>query len=191
MIDDCRFFMKERFKELFRWQTDELILIGTFAALIKIVTLIISLLGGGMNPVTMVLKNALCTSMLVVLFHKVPRTGVLTLYVVQQAIIMMVLMGKGMMFLPFSVLTAILADALGLFAGGYGKTRGILIGIAFYDFFSRVFAMGFGWFFMRENPALFYMALGVVSIGYMGCLIGLGTGVKFVKEFRHAGIIRH
>ena len=183
--------MNERLKNLFRWQTDELILVGTFAALIKIVSLIVSLLGGGMNPITMILKNVLCTSMLVVLFHKVPRTGVLTLYVIQQAIIMMVLMGRGMTIVPGYILAAVLADAVGFLVGGYKNTLSILLGIAFYDFASRVIAMGLAWFFMRENPALYYVALVVVTLGYTGCLIGLFTGVKFVKEFRHAGIIRN
>jgi len=181
---------KPDFKSLFRWNTEELVLIGTFAALIKMVTLTVSLLGGGMNPVTLLLKNIVATSMLVVLFHKVPRNGVLVLYVLQQAIIMMMLVGSGMIILPGYLIAAIVAETIAFFIGGYRSTFAILLCIGFYDLASRSVSMGMSWLFMRENMALFFVALGIVGFGYIGCLIGLGTGVKFVKEFRHAGFIR-
>jgi energy-coupling factor transport system substrate-specific component len=177
-------------KSIFRWNTEELVLIGTFAALIKILTLMISLLGGGMNPLSLLLKNVVATSMLVVLLHKVPRTGVLILYVLQQAIIMMMLMGSGIIILPGYLVAAFIAEALALLCGGYHKTGAILVAVACYDLASRCVSMGLGWLFMRENVSLFLMALAVVGFGYIGCLIGLGSGVKFVKEFRNAGFIR-
>ena len=35
------------------------------------------------------------------------------------------------------------------------------------------------------------MAAATVALGYLGCLlVGLPFGAKFVKELRHAGIIR-
>ena len=35
------------------------------------------------------------------------------------------------------------------------------------------------------------MAAATVTLGYLGCLlVGLPFGAKFVKELRHAGIIR-
>ena len=37
---------------------------------------------------------------------------------------------------------------------------------------------------------MFIMGAIVVALGYAGCLVGLGTGILFVKELRHAGIIR-
>ncbi len=181
---------KPDFKSLLRWNTEELVLIGTFAALIKMVTLTVSLLGGGMNPATLLLKNIVATSMLVVLLHKVPRTGVLVLYVLQQAIIMMMLMGSGMIILPGYLIAAIIAETIAFFVGGYRNTFSILLCIGFYDLGSRIVSMGMSWLFMRENISLFFVALGIVGIGYIGCLVGLGTGIKFVKEFRHAGFIR-
>lgn len=182
--------LKTKLKSLFVWSTEELVLIGTFAALIKIVTLTVSLVGGGMNPATLLLKNIVATAMLVVLLHKVPRPGVLVLYVLQQAIIMMMLMGSGIIILPGYLIAAIIAEVLAFFAGGYRSTTAILLCIGFYDLASRSISMGMSWLFMRENMALFFVALGIVGVGYVGCLIGLGTGIKFVKEFRHAGFIR-
>lgn len=62
------------------WQSRELITIGTFAALIEISTLLIAIAGGGMNPVTMVIKNIVATSLLIVLLYKVRKFGALTLF---------------------------------------------------------------------------------------------------------------
>ena len=55
------------------WQVRELIVIGIFAALIKVSTLLIAIAGGSMNPVTLVLKNIVATSLLVVLLYKVRK----------------------------------------------------------------------------------------------------------------------
>ncbi len=180
----------DRLRSLFRWNTEELVLIGTFAALVKMLTLTVSLLGGGMNPLTLLLKNIIATALLVVLIHKIPRSGVLVLYVLQQAIIMMMLMGSGLIILPGYLIAATAAEIVAGFCGGYHRTIGILLAVAVYDIGSRSVSMGLSWLFMRENPNLFFIALAAVAFGYIGCLIGLGTGVKFVKEFRNAGFIR-
>ncbi len=174
-----------------QWKTEELVLIGTFAALIKLLTLTVSLIGGGMNPLTLVLKNVIATSMLVVLIHKVPRSGVLILYVVQQAVVTMMLMGSGMIILPGYLIAAAIAEGMAFLAGGYRNTGAILLSVGFFDLTSRIVAMGMSWLFMRENLTIFFTSLIIVGISYLGCLIGLGTGVKFVKEFRHAGFIRN
>lgn len=174
-----------------QWKTEELVLIGTFAALIKILTLTVALIGGGMNPLTLVLKNIIATSMLVVLVHKVPRSGVLFLYVIQQTAITMMLMGSGMIILPGYLLASAFAEGLAFLASGYRNTGAILLSIGFFDLTSRLVAMGMSWLFMRENIAIFFTSLIIVGVSYMGCLIGLGTGIKFVKEFRHAGFIRN
>lgn len=178
-------------KSIFRWDTEELVLIGTFAALIKIITLTVSLLGGGMNPLTLLLKNVVATSMLVVLLHKVPRAGVLILYVLQQAIIMVMMMGSGMIILPGYLVAALIAESLALLGGGNQKTAAIILAVGCYDLTSRSVSMGMSWLFMRENIGLFLAATAIIAFGYIGCIIGLGTGVKFVKEFRNAGFIRH
>ena len=49
------------------WKSQELVMIGVFAAAIKLSSLLIALAGGGMNPVTLILKNLVFTTLLIVL----------------------------------------------------------------------------------------------------------------------------
>ena len=44
---------------------------------------------------------------------------------------------------------------------------------------------------MRESPALLYVIVPIVVIGYVGSLCGLFSGVRAVRELRHAGIVRN
>ncbi|MDY5993637.1 MAG: hypothetical protein SPJ14_00165, partial [Succinivibrio sp.] len=58
----------------------ELVVIGVFAASVKVVTMLIALAGGGLNPVSLILKNLVFTTLMVVLLYKVRKTGALTLF---------------------------------------------------------------------------------------------------------------
>ena len=62
-----------------RWTAQELVVLGVFAAAAKISSLLIALAGGGMNPVMLILKNLVFTTLLVVLLTKVPKSGTLLL----------------------------------------------------------------------------------------------------------------
>ena len=64
-------------------------------------------------------------------------------------------------------------------------------GVAVYDLTSKVFSLGVSWLFMRESPALLYVIVPIVVIGYVGSLCGLFSGVRAVRELRHAGIVRN
>ena len=75
------------------WAPSELILIGTFTGLIKISTMLIALAGGGMNPVTLVLKNTVATSLLIILVYKIKKFGVLTLFSLINCLVSLLLMG--------------------------------------------------------------------------------------------------
>lgn len=66
-----------------------------------------------------------------------------------------------------------------------------MLGVAVYDLSSKVFSLGISWLFMRENPAMLMVIIPFVAIGYIGSVGGLFTGVRAVKELRHAGIIRN
>ena len=55
------------------WKSQELVMIGVFAAAIKLSSLLIALAGGGMNPVTLMLKNLVFTTLLIVLLAKVKK----------------------------------------------------------------------------------------------------------------------
>ena len=65
-----------------------------------------------------------------------------------------------------------------------------LLGAAVFDFVSKALSLCVSWLFMRENPALMLMVVPFVVIGYFGSLGGLFSGVRAVRELRHAGIIR-
>ncbi len=172
------------------WQSRELIVIGIFAALIKISTLLIAIAGGGMNPITMVLKNVVATSLLIVLLYKVRKFGVLTLFVLVSSVVSLLLMGGNMMTLPGMIIAGLICDCLIVTIGGYRKAWALILGVGLFDFLSRAISLGYSYLTFREEPKLFIIGLIVVAIGYFGCLLGLGSGVFFVKELKHAGIIR-
>ena len=158
--------------------------------MIKISTLLIAVAGGGMNPVTMVLKNVVATSLLIVLLYKVRKFGVLTLFVLVNSVVSLLLMGGNMMTVPGMLIAGTLCDCLIVAAGGYRKAWALIIGVGLFDFLSRTTSLGYAYLTFREEPRLFLVGVAVVMIGYLGCLLGLGSGVFFVKELRHAGIIR-
>ena len=59
------------------WKSQDLVMIGVFAAAIKLTSLLIALAGGGMNPISLILKNLVFTSLLIVLLLKVRKLGTL------------------------------------------------------------------------------------------------------------------
>lgn len=172
------------------WHSGELITIGTFAALIKISTMVIAIAGGGMNPISMVLKNTAATSLLIILVYKVRKFGVLTMFSLISGLVSLLLMGGNAMLLLGSIGAGLICDGLVFLVSGYRKTWAMVLGVGLYDILSRVISLGYSWLFFQEQLGLFVMGAVVVGIGYTGCLIGLATGVLFARELRHAGIIR-
>ena len=65
-----------------RWEPRELVLIGVFAAAAKLSSLLIALAGGGMNPISLLGKNLVYTTLMIVLLTKVPKLWTLTLFTV-------------------------------------------------------------------------------------------------------------
>ena len=172
------------------WRSEELIVIGTFAGLIKVSTMLIALAGGGMNPLTLVLKNIVATSLLIVLVYKVRKFGVLTLYSVIISLVSLILMGTNAMTFAGALVAGVICDGLIFLTGGYKRTFSLVLGVAFFDFLSRFIALGYSYFLYQEEIKLFVMGTVFAALGYVGCLIGLGTGFFFAKELKHAGIIR-
>jgi energy-coupling factor transport system substrate-specific component len=172
------------------WTPGELIVIGTFAGLIKASTILIALAGGGMNPVTLVLKNTVATSLLIILVYKVNKLGVLTLFSVISSIVALLLMGGNPMSIAGAIVAGIVCDAAMSLTGMRHNTFVLLTGVALYDLLSRGVALGYSFFIYQENIKLFIMGAIVVAFGYLGCLMGLWSGIVFVKELKHAGIIR-
>ena len=172
------------------WRSEELIVIGTFAGLIKISTMLIALAGGGMNPISLILKNIVATTLLIVLVYKVKKFGVLTLYSVITSLVSLMLMGTNAMTFAGSLAAGAVCDGFIFLTGGHKRTFSLVLGVAFFDFFSRFVSLGYSYFLYREEFKLFVMGAVFAALGYVGCLIGLGTGVLFAKELKHAGIIR-
>jgi energy-coupling factor transport system substrate-specific component len=178
------------------WAPSELILIGTFTGLIKISTMLIALAGGGMNPVTLVLKNTVATSLLIILVYKIRKFGVLTLFSVISTLVSLLLMGGNHMSggnpitIAGVILSGLLCDMFIAPWQGVQNPIRLILGIGLFDFLTRAVSLVYSYFLYQEQIGMFMMGVIVVSLGYLGCLMGLGTGIIFVKELRHAGIIR-
>ena len=178
-------------KRDFYWRTEDLVVVGLFAALSKAVSLAIALVGGGMNPFTLFLKNGVATALLVVLVARVGRFGVLTLQVLVTGMVSLLMFGgMATLFIP-NLIAAFLCDCVIALLGGYRSIIAVLLGVAAFDFLGRAMSLGYSFLMSRENMGLVMMAAATVTLGYLGCLlVGLPFGAKFVKELRHAGIIR-
>lgn len=172
------------------WAPSELILIGTFTGLIKISTMLIALAGGGMNPVTLVLKNTVATSLLIILVYKIRKFGVLTLFSVISTLVSLLLMGGNPMSIAGVIVAGFVCDLFIAPCNGFSSPVRLILGIALFDFISRAVSLGYSYFLYQEQMGMFMMGVIVVGLGYLGCLMGLGTGIIFVRELRHAGIIR-
>jgi energy-coupling factor transport system substrate-specific component len=172
------------------WENIDLITIGTFAALIKVSTYLISICGGGMNPLTFILKNIMATALLVVLCYKVRKFGVLSLYILVTCIFGLLIAGGKLTYLPIMMLFAVISDALIVLCGGYKNTFALLCGIAFFDLTFRAGSLFYSYLHVREDPALIIIPAIMVTIGYFGCILGLPGGFLLLKELRHAGIVR-
>ncbi len=172
------------------WQLQDLVTIGVFAAVTKVSSLLVALVGGGMNPLTMILKNLIFTTLVLVLLYKMGKFGTLILFVLVNTIISMLLMGGNVFLLPSMLLAGLIAEGVIVLLGGYTKSLVLVLGVGLYDLLYKSSALGLSWLYMREQQELMVMATAAVIIGYIGSLIGLFTGILFVKELRHACIIR-
>lgn len=172
------------------FEVRELITLGIFSAVIKGSTILVALMGGGMNPVTLFLKNLIFTTLMIVMLHKVRKTGTILLFILVNAIVSALVMGGGITLIPGMLAAGALSEASVRIFGGYRKTAGLIAGVAVYDISFKLLSLGMSWVFSREQPQMLYMASVMVAIGYTGSLAGLFTGTGFVKELRHASIIR-
>ncbi len=173
-----------------RWEARELVMLGVFAAAAKLSSLLIALAGGGMNPVSLVAKNLVFTTLLIVLFTKVPKAGTLLLFTVVSMLISVLLLGGSLSLLPAALFGALLGEAAVWASGGYRRAWAPWVAAGVYDFASKGLSLGASYLFMRESPALMTMVVPIVAIGYAGSLLGLWAGWKTVGELKHAGFVR-
>ena len=172
------------------WSAHELVVIGVFSAAAKISTLLVALAGGGMNPVSLLLKNLVFTTLLIVMLYKVRKPGTLLLFVLINMLVSALLLGASITLLPAMLAAALVAETAAVLTGGYARPWGPLVAVAVFDLLFRICSLGVSWLYMRENPAMLVAAVPIVILGYAGALIGLFTGVRAVRELRHAGIVR-
>lgn len=172
------------------WQPRELVLVGVFAAAAKLSSLLIALAGGGMNPVSLVVKNLVFTTLLIVLLTKVSKPWTITLFTIVSMIVSVCLMGGSLTLLPAALSGALFGELFVWMTGGAKKPWAPWIAVAVYDFVSKGMSLGVSYLFMRESPSLMTMVVPIVLLGYMGSLIGLWFGWKTVGELKHAGFVR-
>lgn len=173
-----------------RWGARDLVVIGVFAATAKLSTVLIAMVGGGMNPVSLLLKNVVFTTLLVILLYKVRQPGTLSLFVIVSALVNFLLLGGNVTLIPPMLVAALVSEAVMKFVKSLGWKGAVFWGVGCFDFLSKGLSLAVSYLMMRESPALMAVVLPIVLIGYAGSLIGLYTGYRSMKELRHAGIVR-
>lgn len=173
-----------------RWGARDLVVIGVFAATAKLSTVLIAMVGGGMNPVSLLLKNVVFTTLLVIMLYKVRQPGTLSLFVIVSALVNFLLLGGNVTLIPPMLAAALVSEAVMKFVKSLGWKGAIFWGVGCFDFLSKGLSLAVSYLMMRESPALMAVVLPIVLIGYAGSLIGLYTGYRSMKELRHAGIVR-
>lgn len=173
-----------------RWGARDLVVIGVFAATAKLSTVLIAMVGGGMNPVSLLLKNVVFTTLLVIMLYKVRQPGTLSLFVIVSALVNFLLLGGNVTLIPPMLVAALVSEAFMKFVKSLGWKGAVFWGVGCFDFLSKGLSLAVSYLMMRESPALMAVVLPIVLIGYAGSLIGLYTGYRSMKELRHAGIVR-
>lgn len=173
-----------------RWGARDLVVIGVFAATAKLSTVLIAMVGGGMNPVSLLLKNVVFTTLLVIMLYKVRQPGTLSLFVIVSAMVNFLLLGGNVTLIPPMLAAALVSEAVMKFVKSLGWKGAVFWGVGCFDFLSKGLSLAVSYLMMRESPALMAVVLPIVLIGYAGSLIGLYTGYRSMKELRHAGIVR-
>lgn len=173
-----------------RWGARDLVVIGVFAATAKLSTVLIAMVGGGMNPVSLLLKNVVFTTLLVIMLYKVRQPGTLSLFVIVSALVNFLLLGGNVTLIPPMLVAALVSEVVMKFVKSLGWKGAVFWGVGCFDFLSKGLSLAVSYLMMRESPALMAVVLPIVLIGYAGSLIGLYTGYRSMKELRHAGIVR-
>ena len=173
-----------------RWGARDLVVIGVFAATAKLSTVLIAMVGGGMNPVSLLLKNVVFTTLLVIMLYKVRQPGTLSLFVIVSALVNFLLLGGNVTLIPPMLVAAPASEAVMKFVKSLGWKGAVFWGVGCFDFLSKGLSLAVSYLMMRESPALMAVVLPIVLIGYAGSLTGLYTGYRSMKELRHAGIVR-
>lgn len=172
------------------WSIQELVTIGVFAAAAKVITMVVALAGGGMNPVTLLIKNLIFTTFFIVMLYKVRKSGTIMLFTFVSLIVSLLLMGAEASTSLGMFMASFIGEFFILLFGGMKNKYAPIIGVAAFDLSYRVLSMFIAYMVMRETPEIVYAVIPIIAVGYLGAVIGLYTGIKAVKELRYAGIVR-
>ena len=172
------------------WSIQELVTIGVFAAAAKVITMVVALAGGGMNPVTLLIKNLIFTTFFIVMLYKVRKSGTIMLFTFVSLLVSLLLMGAEASTSLGMFMASFIGEFFILLFGGMKNKYAPIIGVAAFDLSYRVLSMFIAYMVMRETPEIVYAVIPIIAIGYLGAVIGLYTGIKAVKELRYAGIVR-
>lgn len=174
----------------YHWSIQELVTIGVFAAAAKVITMVVALAGGGMNPITLLIKNLIFTTFFIVMLYKVRKSGTIILFTFVSLIVSLLLMGAEASTSLGMFMASFIGEFFILLFGGMKNKYAPIIGVAAFDLSYRVLSMFLAYMVMRETPEIVYAVIPIIAIGYLGAVIGLYTGIKAVKELRYAGIVR-
>lgn len=172
------------------FETRDLVTIGLFAGAAKASTLTLALAGGGMNPVTMVLKSAVFSALWVVMLTKVPKIGALTLANTVAGLLGLFLLGQAVISLPALIAATVATEMLIRRLGGLGRPGLVALAVALSELAMRGINLLVSYLTVREQPGLLIMVVVISCLSYVGILIGLVGGTKMVGELRHAGLIQ-
>ena len=92
------------------------------------------------------------------------------------------------LLLAISLITTSLPAAFA--AGGLSRPWGPVLAVGVYDLSSKILSLGMSWLTLRESPGMLVPVAIIVALGYAGSFMGLFSGVRAVRELRHAGIVR-
>jgi len=148
----------------------------------KLSTVLIAMVGGGMNPVSLLLKNVVFTTLLVIMLYKVRQPGTLSLFVIVSALVNFLLLGGNVTLIPPMLVAALVSEAVMKFVKSLGWKGAVFWGVGCFDFLSKGLSLAVSYLMMRESPALMAVVLPIVLIGYAGSLIGLYTGYRSMKN---------
>ena len=165
-----------------RWGARDLVVIGVFAATAKLSTVLIAMVGGGMNPVSLLL------TLLVIMLYKVRQPGTLTLFVIVSALVNFLLLGGNVTLIPPMLAAALVSEVVMKFVKSFGWKGAVFWGVGCFDFLSKGLSLAVSYLMMRESPALMAVVLPIVLIGYARSLHGLPF-YEGIKTCRHRSLL--
>lgn len=114
----------------YHWTIGELVTIGVFAAATKVITMVVALAGGGMNPVSLLIKNLIFTTFFIVMLYKVKKSGTMILFTFVSILISLLLMGTEVSTALGMFLASFIGEFFILISGGASKKYAAVIGVA-------------------------------------------------------------